>query len=347
MKLSLFFKAGGLLLLLLGAFIAWRIFGPNTSFTEDKKAIYIQPGSSMGRVEMELEKAGIVKNNRSFSKLARWFGYHKNILPGRYVFKKGTSIYAVWKTLKSGRQTPVNFTITKLRTPQDLARKISSSFNITEQHALQFVSSNDSLRSYGLDSHTVLTVVMPNTYSIYWTTPISTIFEKLQAEQQKFWTAARKQLAAAHNLTTAKAYILASIVEEETNMPADKGKIASVYLNRLETGMRLGADPTVKYALKDFSLKRIYHKHLTVQSPYNTYQVSGLPPGPICTPSYQTIDAVLNAPATSYLYFVAKPDFSGYSNFAITYDEHLQYAKAYQQALNEWQKKKAITANTP
>jgi UPF0755 protein len=344
MKRFTFFKVGALLIVLLGILIGWRFLGPNTRFTEDKKAFYIKPGSSMGYIEMELEKAGIVKNNRSFDKLARLTGYHKNIIPGRYVFARGASIFTVWKTLKNGRQTPVNFTITKLRTPQDLAKKISSQFNVNEANALRFLSSNDSLRSYGLDSHTVMTAVLPNTYNIYWTTPIHKIFERLHGEQQKFWTPERKNLASSHNLSPVQAYILASIVEEETNMEGDKGKIASVYLNRLETGMRLGADPTVKYALKDFSLKRIYHKHLTVQSPYNTYQVNGLPPGPICTPSLSTINAVLNAPATNYLYFVAKPDFSGYSNFATTYDEHLKYAKAYQQALDEWMKKKAAPA---
>ncbi len=123
-------------------------------------------------------------------------------------------------------------------------------------------------------------------------------------------------------------------MEEETNKEEDKGKIASVYLNRIQKGMNLGADPTVKFALKDFGLKRIYQKHLLVESPYNTYRNAGLPPGPICTPSIKTIDAVLNAPATSYLYFVAKPELDGYSNFATTYDEHLKYARAYQQALD-------------
>jgi len=127
---------------------------------------------------------------------------------------------------------------------------------------------------------------------------------------------------------------MASIVEEETNKEADKGKIASVYMNRMATGMKLQADPTVKFALKNFALTRILHGHLAYPSPYNTYQNTGLPPGPICTPSVKTIDAVLNAPKTNYTYFVAKPDFNGYSNFATTYEEHLVYAKAYQQALD-------------
>ena len=123
-------------------------------------------------------------------------------------------------------------------------------------------------------------------------------------------------------------------MEEETNKQEDKGKIASVYLNRMQKGMRLGADPTVKFALRDFAMKRIYEKHTRFVSPYNTYLVTGLPPGPICTPSIKTIDAVLDAPKTDYIFFVARADFSGYSDFASTYDQHLKYAKAYQQALN-------------
>jgi len=129
-------------------------------------------------------------------------------------------------------------------------------------------------------------------------------------------------------------YILSSIVEEETNKQEDKGKIASVYLNRLRSGIKLAADPTIKFALRDFGLKRIFFKHISYPSPYNTYLNAGLPPGPICTPSIKTIDEVLNAPATNYLYFVAKPDFSGYSNFATSYQEHKKNAKAYQQALD-------------
>ena len=133
------------------------------------------------------------------------------------------------------------------------------------------------------------------------------------------------------------ATILASIVEEETNAQSDKGKIASVYLNRMAKGIKLGADPTIKYAMRDFELKRIYDQYLKIESPYNTYTHEGLPPGPICTPSEPTLEAVISSPSTDYLYFVAKADFSGYSNFAATYKEHLEYAKAYRDALDKQQ----------
>ena len=236
--------------------------------------------------------------------------------------------------LRSGNQSPVNLVITKLRTKEDLAKKLGNNFECDSISVLQFLNNNDSLSKYDLDSNTAMTAVIPNTYILKWNNTPSTIFKKLFTEKEKFWNNKRKQQAAALQLSEKEVYTLASIVEEETNEEDDKGKIASVYINRMRTGMKLAADPTVKFAMKDFGLKRIYFKHLSYPSPFNTYQHTGLPPGPICTPSIKTIDAVLNAPSTDYLFFVAKPDFSGYSNFASTYEEHQKYARAYQQALD-------------
>jgi UPF0755 protein len=327
--------------IILALFAAWHIFGPNTVFEENKKSFFIKAGSSYAKVERGLIKNGFVKNGRSLNKIAMLLKYPDNIKPGKYVFEKNASVYSILTTLLSGKQTPVNLVISKLRTKEEFAQKIAANFETDSANIIAFLNSKNSLVAYQLDSSTVMTAIIPGNYSILWDTPFSEIFNTLFKEQEKFWTSEREKQAASHNLTKTQAYILASIVEEETSLQDEKGKIASVYINRMETGMRLGADPTVKFALRDFSLKRIYQKHLSVSSPYNTYQVSGLPPGPICTPSTKTIDAVLNSPATSYLYFVAKPDFSGYSNFAVTYSEHLQYAKAYQQALDTLMKKKA------
>ncbi|MEN9598557.1 MAG: endolytic transglycosylase MltG, partial [Bacteroidota bacterium] len=161
-------------------------------------------------------------------------------------------------------------------------------------------------------------------------------------ETNDFWNEKnRKEKAAAKNLSTEAVYTLASIVEEETNYASDKTKIASVYLNRLTKQMPLQACPTIKYAMQDFTITRIYEKYLVNPSPYNTYKNKGLPPGPICTPSPTTIDLVLDAPNTDYLYFVAKSDFSGYHHFSSTYEEHDKYAKEYQKKLDEYMLKKA------
>ncbi len=190
-----------------------------------------------------------------------------------------------------------------------------------------------------------MVAVFPNTYSYFWNTGPSAIFRKMYSNYKAWWTPRRLEQAREQGLNPVSAYILASIVEEETNAQGDKGKIASVYLNRMAKGMKLAADPTVKFALQDFELKRIYDKQLKVESPYNTVPaIPGLPPGPICTPSPQTLEAVLTAPKTDYVFFVAKPDFSGYSNFAVTYTEHMENARAYQKALDEQMAIRALPA---
>lgn len=180
-----------------------------------------------------------------------------------------------------------------------------------------------------------MAAVMPYTYSIRWNTSARKIFQNFYTAYKNFWTKERKEKADSLHLAPEQVSTLASIIDEETNRKEDKFNIASVYLNRLKIGMPLQADPTVKFALKNFALKRIYHAHLTVASPYNTYINNGLPPGPICTPSLETIDAVLNAPKTGYLYFVASSKFDGSSVFSTTLAEHLKNAKTYQQALNK------------
>jgi UPF0755 protein len=175
---------------------------------------------------------------------------------------------------------------------------------------------------------------LPDTYTYFWNSTPEKVFEKLVQENEKFWNEERIQKAQSKNITPVQAHIVASIVEEETNADSEKGEVASVYLNRVRIGMPLQADPTVKFALRDFGLKRIYHGHLQAPSPYNTYRNKGLPPGPICTPSRKTIDAVLDAPQTNYLYFVASPKLDGTHDFSATYDEHLKKARLYQKELN-------------
>ena len=330
-----------LLLLLTSAFVGWRLFGSNTNFTESKKSFYIKTGSSFNDVMEGLTTEDILKNPGTFKMVAKQLGYDQKVKAGKYVIEKGESIYTIIRKLRSGRQTPVRLVINKLRTKEDLAKKIGSNFECDSATFLNLLNNPDSLKKYGLDTNIVMTAIIPNTYNILWNTSARGIFKKLYEAQEIFWNEERRKKATGLNLTPAQAYTLASIVEEETNKDSDKGKIASVYLNRLETGMRLAADPTVKFAMRNFGLKRIYFKHLQFQSPYNTYQNSGLPPGPICTPSSKTIDAVLNAPSTSYLFFVAKPDLNGYSNFASNYTEHMKYAKEYQRALDSLMVEKA------
>lgn len=320
------------LAVLIGAFCAWNIFGPVVSVPEGNY-FYIRTGSTYEDVKNNLAEQKIVRKGW-FDFTAKRLNFEKAIKPGRYEIKKGLSLFKLIRLLKSGNQSPVKLTLTKLRIKEDLAKKVGNIFECDSLDMIKFLNNADSLAHYNLDSNLVMTVLIPDTYLFFWNSTPQKIFQKLINESEKFWTEERKQKAAALGLTPLKSYILASIIEEETRLKTDKGKIASVYLNRIALGMPLQADPTVKFALKDFSLRRIYHKHLKVESPYNTYLVRGLPPGPICTPSIETIDELLNAPKTDYLYFVASSNFDGSSVFATSYENHLKYAREYQKALD-------------
>jgi UPF0755 protein len=314
-------------------YTVWEIFGPTISAPQDKY-LYIKTGATYDDVKKQLSDKKILSSTFFFDLLAKQLKYSSNVKSGRYEIRNNINMLSLIRKLKAGNQSPVKLIINKLRTKEDLAEKIGANFECDSTEVIDFITNNDSLKVYNLDTNTVMTAIIPNTYLLQWNGTFKKLFQRLRSEQEKFWTDERKQKAAAENLTPAQVYTMASIVEEETNKEADKGPIASVYLNRIDKGMRLEADPTVKYAMRNFALKRILHGHLTYASDYNTYQYTGLPPGPICTPSIKTIDAVLNAPTTNYIFFVAKPDFSGYSNFANSYAEHLVFAKAYQHALD-------------
>jgi peptidoglycan lytic transglycosylase G len=330
-----------IIILALISFIGWEFFGSATSFKTDKYFFYIKTGATYQQVVDSLDKNNTLKNIFSFKWLAKRFDYPENVKAGKYEIKKGENLITILRMLRNGKQVPVNLTITKLRTKEDLAALVGRHLECDSASFMNYLENNDSLKNYDLDSNAIMTAVFPNTYTYFWNTTPTRIFKKFFAAHNEYWTSEKKQLADEHGLTPATAYILASIIEEETNIQEDKSKIASVYLNRINRKMKLAADPTVKYALRNFELKRIYDKYLSVESLYNTYAHEGLPPGPICTPSIQTIDAVINAPKTNYLYFVAKPDFSGYSNFSETYDQHIKFAREYQRALdNEMNKAK-------
>lgn len=327
------FKFLFLIILVVGGYLAWMVFGPTVNKAENDY-FFVHTGSGYEEVKKALAEQNITES-WMFDFLAKRAKYDKNVKPGRYKIGAGMSLYNLVRMLKSGNQAPVRLIVNKLRTKEDFAGKLGNLFEIDSTTVINFITSNDSLQKFNTDTNLVMTNIIPNTYEIRkWNTSFSEVFKKLQSEKEKFWTEERKSKAKAKGLSIDQVYIIASIVEEETNKLDDKGKIASVYINRKNKGMKLQADPTVKYAMRDFAIKRVMHKHLEYPSPYNTYYASGLPPGPICTPSVTTINAVLDSPETTYEYFVAKPDFSGYSNFASTYSEHLIYAKAYQRALD-------------
>jgi len=324
-----------LIILLIAAAAGYLIFGPGTAFNTASHDLYIRTGMNYVELDSMVRKDDVLAHPDVFNWLARRVSYPAAMKAGKYEIRKDLSLLDIIKMLRNGRQVPVNLVITKLRTREDLAGMIGRKFECDSASFMRYMNNTDTLKAYGLDTNTIMTLVFPNTYTYYWNTTASRIFKKLEAAEKAYWTPGRLQEASAHGLNRVSAYILASIVEEETTRKDDKPRIASVYLNRIASGMRLAADPTVKFALRRFDLKRVYEKYLLVESPYNTYMNAGLPPGPICTPSTESMDAVLNAPETRYFYFVAKPDFSGYSNFAETFAEHMKNAKAYQKALDE------------
>ncbi len=323
--------------IVIAAIAAWIFIGPATSFSDKRKYLFIHSGEADPELVINsVTKDDIVEHPAAFEWLANRLHLWDRLKPGRYEIKKGESLLTIVRKLRNNQQSPVNLVINKIRTNEDFAHLISKNFEADSLSVVSYINNPDSLKQLGVDENTLMTLVIPNTYTMYWTTKPGRIFQRLKTEKDNFWKKNdRENKAESMGFTPAQVYTIASIVEEETNKHDEKGDVASVYINRYKKGMPLGADPTIKFALKDFSLKRIYEKHLQVASPYNTYRNRGLPPGPICTPSSKTIDAVLNAPETDYTFFVAKSDFSGYHTFSTTYAEHLQHAKEYQRALNE------------
>jgi UPF0755 protein len=325
-----------LLLILALAVAGWLVLGPGTAFSTSNKSFYVHTGKTDRASILEgLSAAAYIKHRKVFDWLASQMGvWDKPLQPGRYELPQGYSLLNFVRDLEHGRTTPIKFVLTKVRTKEELAGALGTLFETDSVDVIRFLNNPDSTGRYGRDTDNILTTVIPDTYLINWNSTTTQLMHRLHEASQHFWTQAKKDSAARLGLTPIQVYILASIIEEETRKDSDKPLIASVYLNRLAKNMRLAADPTIKYALRDFDLKRIYDKYTKVASPYNTYMNNGLPPGPICTPSIKTLDAVLQAPRTDYLYFVAKADFSGYSVFAADYPTHLQNAKAYQEALD-------------
>ena len=327
-----------LLILLILASGAFLLLGPATKFAEKSRTVYInQFETNKSEVILAFEQAGILRFPFLLGLAGAPINLWDHLSPGKYQIRKGQSIIQIVRMLKNGRFGEVNLVINKLRTKQDFAKLISNTFPLDSAEVLNFMSNDDSLKAFQTSAELVYTKIIQNTYSFYYNASLQTILTKLIHESNAFWLKNdRMKKAQALGMTPQQVYILASIVDEETNYESDKYKIASVYINRLKKQMPLQACPTIKFAMNDFTITRIYEKYLNNPSPYNTYQVKGLPPGPICTPLPKTIDIVLDAPATDYLFFVAKSDFSGYHHFSNNYAEHNKYADEYQKALDAY-----------
>lgn len=314
---------------LVAAWCLYSIVGPATEGYQQTYC-YVKAGANRDTVAGQLVSASQLSSTAWFDRVGRWLHLDK-VKPGRYAIKPGMSVLQLVRMFRNGQQSYVKLSIVKERTLQELAGKIGSRTDtqFDSLSFLQFLRSPDSLAAYGLDTNTVLVLPMPFTYEISWAETPRQIMDRFHDRYRSYWSAENKAKAAAKGLTPIQASILASIVEEETNRQEDRYKIASTYLNRLRIGMKLQADPTVKYVTRNFSLNRIMYGHLALSSPYNTYQHAGLPPGPICTPSLRSLQAVLDAPATDYLFFVASYRFDGTTLFSSNYSNHQQYVKMF------------------
>lgn len=252
---------------------------------------------------------------------------------GSYVVDPGASALSVSRRIKYGRQSPVNLTFNNIRTIDALARRIASRM---EFDAAGFMAACDSiLPGMGFKPAQYPAAFLPDTYQFYWTDSATDVVAGIASVRNEFWNETRRARAKTMGLTPVEVATVASIVEEETAKSDERPLVARLYLNRVSKGMKLQADPTVKFALGDFSLRRLYNKHLTVDSPYNTYRNAGLPPGPIRIAERSAITAVLDAPQHDYIYMCAKEDFSGYHNFAADYAGHQANARRYRQALDK------------
>ena len=251
---------------------------------------------------------------------------------GSYLVQPGERAVNVARRQATGRQSPIRLTFNNLRTFGDLAAHVGSHMEID---SADFAAAADSLLpAKGFRPAEYAAAFMPDTYEYYWTAGAERVINTMLDARNRFWNQERLDKANRLGLTPAQVAIVASIVEEETARPDERPLVARLYLNRLAKGMKLQADPTVKFALGDFGLRRILARHLTVDSPYNTYKIDGLPPGPIRIVEGSSIDAVLDAPAHSYIYMCARADFSGYHDFATSYDRHRINAARYQRALD-------------
>lgn len=323
------------LVLLLGTAtnFSLKLFRSNTNKQFEQGYLYIPTGSNLDDVVAIIKAQHILNNTESFKWVASKMNF-KNIKPGKYKITKGLSNIELVRLLRSGKQEPIKLTFQNIRLKTDFAGYIGKNFEIDSLAFLNMLDSIDLVRQYGFDEETIFCMFIPNTYELYWNTSKEKFFERMQKEYVKFWNTERLAQAKAIGLSPVQVSILASIVDQEALLNREMVRIAGVYMNRLNRGIKLEADPTVIFANGDFTVKRVLYKLLQKDSPYNTYKYNGLPPGPICMPSVAAIDAVLHFEKHNYIYFCAKEDFSGLHNFASNVTEHQMNARKFQQALN-------------
>lgn len=314
--------------------IAYYMLTPLSSKSE-VEYVYIDDDDTMDSVCTKMVPFCSKTGMTTLRSIMRHMDYNENVVSGRYAIRPGESALVIYHHLSRGLQTSISLTIPSVRTIEDLSERLGDKLMVDKEDILEALCDSATYTKYGYDKDNIIGMFIPNTYDIYWNINVEHLLDRMKKESDTFWTQERKDKAKAKNMTPQEVITLASIVDEETANKGEKPMVAGMYINRLKIGMPLQADPTIKFALKQFDLKRIYQNMLHTNSPFNTYTNTGLPPGPIRIPTIDGIDAVLNAVDHNYIYMCAKEDFSGTHNFAVNYIEHLKNATRYAKALNE------------
>jgi UPF0755 protein len=324
----------------LGAGASWFLYGivfKANVWTNDGRSvsIYVPTGADFEAVKSILYEKGLIIHRNNFEWWAEKKKYPELVKPGHYLIADGLNNNELIDLLRSGKQVPVKVIFNNQRDIYELAGRVASQIEADSVSMVDKLSDQATWYKYGLTRETISCLFIPNTYEFYWNTDAEGFINRMAEEYEKFWNESRKVKAAAMEMSIPEVVTLASIVEKETNKNDEKPLIAGVYVNRLEAGWLLQADPTLVYAINDKNLRRVLNVHKEIDSPYNTYKNAGLPPGPICIPSIASIDAVLNHSDENYLFFCANDDLSGYHVFAKTNAQHNRNARKYRQALDE------------
>ena len=311
------------------------VLASNITLPENSKGyVYVGTRLTLDQNRENWKESGLFRNLDAFVRVIKVLGFEGKIKPGRYEVNPSTSNYNLIRLMASGRQTPIDITFKYAERKDDLIKFWSGLLEADSNELSVLLNDASLFEDIGLDTMNSISIFIPNTYNLYWNTPAEDLLLRMKKEYQLFWNNERKTKAAALNLTNQQVSILASIVQKETYQKAEMPIVAGVYYNRLKKGMPFQADPTILYAINDKSIKRVAGAMLQIESPFNTYKYSGLIPGPICVPSVQAIDAVLNLQKHNYIYFCAKEDFSGFHNFASSFSQHQLNARKYQRELN-------------
>jgi UPF0755 protein len=329
-----FFLTIVVLLLIAGAGIYWILFQNNIAVSDTRPYINIPTGSQMSDVMRLMSDRHLLISLETFSFASQIKGFN-TVKPGHYVFNRSMSNREIINMLQSGRQAPVKLVIYNIRTKDEFAGLVGRTLEIDSAALLSSLNDPDFCAGYKLDTNNILNLFITDNYELKWNTTITDFTNKMQAYYEKFWGDGRRAKAKAMGFNPSQITTLASIVEKECIFDKELPLVAAVYLNRLRIDMPLQADPTLKFARKDFDAKRVTNYHKDFDSPYNTYKHAGLPPGPICMPKKKSIDAVLNPDQNDYIYFCANPDMSGCSVFSKTLADQNKTAVQYRKKLDQ------------